>query len=111
MENFDRTARIRDLNQKLRTTFTGGRIMLTPGITALPEATQRAILHAIATFDKFNNGNNPHGENDFGSVEIDSKTVFFKIDYYAPGLEYGSEDPADPAKTVRVLTVMLSEEY
>ncbi|MCP5386899.1 MAG: DUF3768 domain-containing protein [Novosphingobium sp.] len=31
--------------------------------------------------------------------------------YYDPSLTYGSDDPADPAQTTRVLTVMLTSEY
>ena len=42
---------------------------------------------------------------------IDGTMLFWKIDYYDKQVEYGSEDPADPAKTTRVLTIMLADEY
>jgi hypothetical protein len=35
----------------------------------------------------------------------------WKIDYFDLKLELGSDDPADPAATVRVLTVLLPSEY
>ncbi len=44
-------------------------------------------------------------------VEIDDLTVMFKIDYYDLTLSAHSTDPADATQTVRVLTVMLAEEY
>jgi Protein of unknown function (DUF3768) len=37
--------------------------------------------------------------------------IFWKIDYFAPDMESGSADPADPKQTVRVLTIMLASEY
>ena len=55
--------------------------------------------------------NDPWSEHDFGSFEIDGETLFWKIDYYDGSMQFGLEDPADPAKTMRVLTIMLSEEY
>ena len=33
------------------------------------------------------------------------------IDAYDRNLRFGSPDPADPALTSRVMTIMLSEEY
>jgi hypothetical protein len=37
--------------------------------------------------------------------------LFWKIDYYDTSLQYGSENPADPDQTTRVLTIMLASEY
>ena len=65
----------------------------------------------IRLFDEFNESNDPHGEHDFGSVEQAEEQIFFKIDYYDPDLNFHSEDPSDPEKTVRVMTIMLAHEY
>jgi hypothetical protein len=53
----------------------------------------------------------PHEEHDFGSFEAEGHTIFFKIDYFDRSLTYHSPDPTDPAVTVRVITVMLADEY
>ena len=85
-------------------------VVQTPGINARSD--QSDIREKVEKFDAFTEGNDPHGEHDFGSfVQSDGVKIFWKIDYYAPGLEYGSEHPEDPSQTVRVLTIMLAEEY
>jgi hypothetical protein len=53
---------------------------------------------------------------DFGSLDYEGQRIFWKIDYYdrasfGTGCDMGSDDPADPAKTLRVLTIMLASEY
>jgi hypothetical protein len=65
----------------------------------------------VRRFSEFGPDNDPHGEHDFGVFEHDGHRFFFKIDYYDPDLRFGSEDPTDPEKTTRVLTIMLAEEY
>jgi hypothetical protein len=103
--------RIRELNDAFRRSFTGGRVMLTAGVNALPEETKRAIIERIKTFDAFEPGNDPYGEHDFISFEIEGQKVFAKTDYYDRAMEHGSEDPSDPEQTTRVMTIMLAEEY
>jgi hypothetical protein len=105
------TNRIRELNDAFRTTFAGGKVMLTAGVDALPLEVQMPVIGRVMTFSDFTPDNDPHGEHDFGSFELAGHKFFFKIDYYDATLEYGSEDPSDPAKTTRVLTIMLASEY
>ncbi|WP_454700908.1 DUF3768 domain-containing protein [Agrobacterium burrii] len=105
------TDRIRELNDIFRSTWLTGTVLMTSGIKNLPNAIQSGIAKSVQRFDAFTPDNNPHGEHDFGAVNIEGHKVFWKIDYYDRTLQYGSEDPANPAVTKRVLTIMLAEEY
>lgn len=105
------TDRIRELNDVFRTTWLTGTVLLTSGIQNLPDTTQSRIAEAVQGFDAFTPDNDPHGEHDFGALTIEGHRVFWKIDYYDRNMQYGSEDPANPTITTRVLTIMLAEEY
>jgi hypothetical protein len=89
----------------------GGKVYMTRGIAALSRADQSAIREKVERFNDFTPGNDPYGEHDFGAFEHAGEKIFWKIDYYDRALEMGSEDPADPNCTTRVLTIMLAEEY
>jgi hypothetical protein len=103
--------RIRLLNDNFRTTFVGGQVVMTPGVAELPIDEKARVLLTVQGFADFDTANDPHGEHDFGSFELAGETYFFKVDYYSPDLSSGSEDPADPEKTARVLTIMRADEY
>lgn len=103
---------IAGLNDLLRITFLTGKVVLTEGIRSLPAELQSEVLSQVRSHGDFSPDNDPHGEHDFGALDIDGAgKVFWKIDYYDPILTMGSEDPADPSRTTRVLTIMLAEEY
>jgi hypothetical protein len=88
-----------------------GRVVKTAGIAALCPDDQAAILNRVMEFSDFTEDNDPHGERDFGAFDHAGHRVFFKIDYYAPDMRYGSENPADLANTVRVLTILFAHEW
>jgi Protein of unknown function (DUF3768) len=105
------TLSIAELNDALRKNFIGGKAYITRGIAALPFAVHVEIVERVRAFDAFDPYNDPHGEHDFGIVEYAGNTIYWKIDYYDSTLKGHSPDPADPAVTRRVLTMMLAEEY
>jgi hypothetical protein len=53
----------------------------------------------------------PYGERDMGWLDFMGERIMFKIDYYDLTREFGSENPADPAITSRVMTIMLASDY
>ncbi|MBP9820582.1 DUF3768 domain-containing protein [Candidatus Saccharibacteria bacterium] len=81
--------------------------VITKGIEAIPDVMD--VLDNVRSFKDFTDDNDPYAEHDFGSFECQSKTIFWKIDYYDQNLQ----NWCDPLSTScnRVLTVMLSEEY
>jgi len=117
----DRAKRIAELNDQLRArvgipsfgSSVPGRVVFTRGIGALSPEDQITIWFAINQYNDFDEGDNPYGERDFGSIDLENVgKVFWKISYYEDDTcEYGSPSPQDPEQSYRVLTIMLAEEY
>lgn len=106
------TDRIRTLNDDLRNSLAGGRAVITTGIAALGAQAVERLVKTIAVFDDFCNANDPHSEHDFGCFKFDDEIeIIFKIDYYDKCLAHHSPDPADPAVTERIITIMRADEY
>jgi len=103
--------RIRRLNDKFKQTFTGGRIMLTPGFRQLEAQAAQELLAKVKSFAEFGSSNDPYGEHDFGAISHDGTKFFWKIDYFDLAMSEGSADPADADATLRVLTIMRADEY
>ena len=103
------TDRIRALNDTLRQHLLGGGAVITPGIAALGSEAVRRLVQTIAVFDDFCTASD--GEHDFGAFDFDGTPVMFKIDYYDKDLNFHSPNPADPAVTERIITIMRAEEY
>ena len=118
------TNKIAELNDRFRkstlsldpVSISLGKKLMTSGIQALGLVATVEIAERVAAFDSFTQDNDPHREHDFGSFDHGGNRIFWKIDYYdrasfGTGHDLGSEDPSDPAKTLRVLTIMLASEY
>jgi len=117
-----RTKKIAALNDELRQQLNllmtaeptvPGTAVMTAGISALPLKTQLDIWQRVRSFDDFTADNDPYGEHDFGAfTHPNAGKVFWKIDCYADAsCTWGAEHPDDPARSYRVLTVMLAREY
>ncbi len=113
MEITPNTKRIAVLNDLCRTAMgVMGKVVQTHGISALPPEDQSKIREMVELYDTFTEANNPWGERDFGNFTYKGESIYWKIDIFSDTtFTYGSEHPEDPAKSVRVLTIMLATEY
>src|SRR3954454_21412747 len=108
-----RAERGRALNDLLRVTMMSqaGKVMMTAGVAARDDDTRTRLFAAVREFCGFTESNDPHKEHDFGALDLDGIRYLWKIDYYDLAMEYHSHDPADPKKTIRVVTVMRADEF
>jgi hypothetical protein len=115
----DKAKAIAELNDRFRSDFfipslgprpVPGHIVCTRGVADLPPELQIRIWTGVLQFNTFSEDNDPHGEHDFGAFDIEGAgTIFWKIDYYADkSCSFGSEDPADPARSFPILTITLA---
>src|SRR3954452_4847025 len=88
------TTKIRELNDALRTSGRGGRVVMTAGIAALAPDEIATIVKAVASFHAFTADNDPYGEHDCASLTVEGRQVVWKIDYYDRALARHSPDPA-----------------
>jgi Protein of unknown function (DUF3768) len=118
----EKSRRIADLNDRFRARCglpeawpqdIPGRFLTTRSIAALPPEIQLTISERARAFDAFTEDNDPEGHHDLGRIDIEGyPPMFWKIDYYADAFcHYGSQDPSDPKRCFRVLTIMLVPEY
>ena len=106
------TEKIRALNDAFRTTMTGGKVLLTAGVNALPSDVKAMVIRRVATFSEFNEDNDPHGEHDFGKLHARWTQVLFqdRLLRFEHGVRIGRSEPTR-RKQPACLTIMLAEEY
>lgn len=88
-----------------------GRMLITPGVVAEGEAFMQQALQLTAGYDAFSEDADPYGLHEMGVIEVQSRTVWWRIDLYDCDYRFGAETPSDPNQTRRVLTILLPSEY
>ena len=113
-------AKIAEQNDRFRSTWGAdftvpGQIVMTRGVADLSPAAKAIIMQRVQKFEAFTEDNDPYGDHTFGAFEFEiggnSYTLFWKIDLYDTEYVMGSEEPANPQVTRRVLTIMHASEY
>ena len=97
----DRLANIIALNDQLRITFKGGRVQMTPSVYELDERLRGRALSVLARYDSFH----PDSDHDWGTFIFAGYSFEWRIEYRGKDGTGISPNPADPDKTLRVLTL------
>lgn len=88
-----------------------GKIVMTRGVADQSPDFQLELMRKLVTFDAFDKDCDPYDWHEMGVLDVAGETVWFKIDLYDADYGYGAEDPTDPDKTRRVLTLLFPSEY
>jgi len=90
-------------NDRFRRSFIGGTVVVTKAVQYSKGFEE--LIRKVREFDYFTSNNDPYGEHDFGKIDLNGTSYFWKIDYYDDNYEFFKEDGK------RVLTIMRADEY
>ena len=83
----DKVDRIRQLNDAFRSSFRGGKILVTASVAELPDMVKAAALHQVAQYKDFAEANDPNGTHDFLKFELSNRSCISSIvAYEEPGI-------------------------
>jgi hypothetical protein len=102
----DRRDKVVALNDQLRTTFKGGRVQMTRNVYDLDDRLRGRALSVLARYNKFS----PDSEHDCGVFIFAGFAFEWRIEYRDKDGVGQSPDPADPDRTMRVLTLYVTED-
>lgn len=97
----NKRGKIIELNDKLRTTFKGGRVELRPAVNNLDPQLRGRAIWAMARYNRFDDTS----EHNCGVFIFAGYAFEWRIEYRGAGGIGVSPDPAEPEKTFRVLTL------
>jgi Protein of unknown function (DUF3768) len=97
----NRRKKIIELNDQFRATFKGGRVQVTPSVYDLDARLRGRALYVVSRYNKFDDDS----EHDWGVFIFAGYSFEWQIEYRSEDGSGLSPDPADPAKTFRVLTL------
>ncbi|MEL0210746.1 DUF3768 domain-containing protein [Sphingomonas sp. ABOLE] len=113
----DQISRIAVLNDRVRQGLDPrARIVITAACAAAladgddRHETVRSYGDLLMAIDRCDFAPDERVERRRGEVTFQGRQIRFAIDYYDGSIEWGSENPADPDVTTRVMTIMLPED-
>ena len=99
-------AKVIALNDRLRTTFNGGRVQMQPSVYDLDPRLRGRALCVMARYNRFDDAS----EHDCGAFIFAGYSFEWRIEYLGKDGIGISPNPADPNKTFRVLTLYVVDD-
>ena len=93
---------------------TGGKAFTTRAFSLQPKALRIEVMDSVCNFSNWTTepAELDYEEHDYGSLACQGNNYFFKIDYYSDETcHWASDDPTNPTKTFRILTIGLQADY
>ena len=110
-KNYENIARERSLNDALRKFRLGGEIACTDAIYNLSKPDFMAVLRAVREYNKFDDELRPNNEHNYGVLTVNGHMISWVVRMQDVELEFPYFNVAPLNTEVRVLLIMLAEEY